>query len=116
MHNEEKEINRTNSRSFETFKVSGGDIMITIFNRKRLLIDISQVECNRVKQILKTENIEYYYKTVLNSPMMSRRMDVSAQAKNAFAYREKRDHTQFVYYIYVKRKDHKRARKLAYGN
>jgi hypothetical protein len=93
----------------------GGSSMVTIFNRKRLLADISQEECGRVKQILITENIEYYYKTVRSAPNMSRRMDVSSQSAFGLAFRTERDATSFIYYIYVKRKDYKRAMELAFG-
>jgi len=89
--------------------------MVLIFNRRKLLIDISQVECNRVKQILKEANIEYFYKTVKSAPNASRFGDVTAQSRYAMSYSTKRDNTSFVYYIFVKRSDYKKAKTLAFG-
>jgi len=89
--------------------------MVLIFNRKRLLVDISQVECSRVKQILKSTNIEYQYKTVKNAPSSSLRSDVAAGAHYSLGYSNYDNNIIFVYYIYVKRKDYKRAKELAYS-
>ncbi len=86
--------------------------MVTIFNRKKLFVDISQVECNRVKQILKTANINYFYKTVKSSPITSRISDVGASQHYAMPFNNKSDNSTFVYYIYVRRKDYKDSKEL----
>ncbi|MDF2544473.1 MAG: hypothetical protein K0S47_4191 [Herbinix sp.] len=86
--------------------------MITIFNRKKLMADISQIECNRVKQLLKEANIDYYQKAIKNAPSMSRYSDTIATSRVAMAYK---DRTNFVYYIYVRKVDYTKARQIAYG-
>jgi hypothetical protein len=91
---------------------AGRQYMVLLFNRRKLFMDISQVECYRVKQILQREKIEYYYKTVKNTSNLSRLGDVGAQARYAMSYSTKRDNASFIYYIYVKRKDYSRAMKL----
>lgn len=85
---------------------------MNIFNRKRLLVDTSQVECNRVKQILKQNGIEYYYKTSKSAPMSSVRSDVAAGSHYALPYSTTENNINFVYYIFVRRKDYQAAKEL----
>lgn len=86
--------------------------MITLFNRKKLLIDISDTECNRVKEILKLINIEFRYKALKSESTVSRMTDVTVGSHYAIPFSSKQDNVTFVHYIYVKRKDYKIAKEL----
>jgi hypothetical protein len=86
--------------------------MITFLNRKKLLTDISDAECNRVKEVLKLAKIEYKYKTSKSESVVSRMMDVSVGSHYAIPFSSKKDNVSFVHFIYVKRKDYKKAKKL----
>lgn len=87
--------------------------MITLFNRKKLTMDTSQEECGRVKLILQENDIPYYYKTTRSCSSL----EMQAEARVTIAYNlAYKDHAQFVYTIYVRRRDYDYARELVYGS
>lgn len=113
-----RELGDVNNRIFFEQKglyKRGKRFMVMFLNRKRLLVDMSQVECNRVKVILKSADIEYQYVTAKSAPLSSLQSDVAAGSRYALPYSRNENNITYVYYIYVKRKDYKRAKKLAYS-
>lgn len=90
--------------------------MITIFNRKRLSLDTDSKEAARVWSILKANGIKYTMVTkgVMPSALRSHYAKMEAGMYNgAMNYSKYRDiNRQFVYIIYVRRKDYARAAEL----
>jgi hypothetical protein len=86
--------------------------MITIFNRKKILVEVSEIECARVEKVLNQAGIEKYCKVLRNKSVRSCKQDIMSQARYGFPYKSGETHVNYVYYIYVRRKDYKRAEQL----
>ena len=73
--------------------------MITIFNRKRLMTDLSLTSISTSTQILEENYIEYYRRAI---------------SDGMFVYMQRRFQGKkpIIYMIYVRKCDYKKARKL----
>lgn len=85
--------------------------MITIFNRRKLLVDISQRECNRVRMLLKENGIEYHCVTSVTDDGLSRLSNMKAGMDLNQSYSSQ---SNYIYYIYVHRKDYQKAKRIAF--
>jgi len=85
--------------------------MIWFLNRKQLLVDTDSRELMRVKQILDANGIAYEVKTTTSDNVLSRNFNAKAAAH---LYRSYSDMAQqsYVYFLYVRRRDHKKAQAL----
>ena len=82
--------------------------MLTLFNRKELLITFSVAEQNRVRDILAQHRIDYRVR-VVNPSARSTFVDVGRSRTGSFGINPD---CAYQYYIYVHRKDYDRARSL----
>lgn len=84
--------------------------MVSIFNRRLLVTDISSEEITRVTNILAENNIDFFLRTIRNTNIFMQTRYVEKQIKfNQVYNNEEGAHLKFVYRVYVKRKDHKIA-------
>lgn len=90
--------------------------MFRIIYNKRLLVDTSAEELARVKDLLDRANIKYYVRTVKNTPIILQATHAAYYKTYNMSYSPEKDHVKYVYYLYVKKKDFKRASEIAYGN
>ena len=82
--------------------------MITIFNRKELLVTYSMQAQMRVRDILSANGIDYRVKTV--NPTARSHVGGSARGRSgSFGIRQD---AAYEYTIYVRREDYPRARSL----
>lgn len=89
--------------------------MITILNRKKLMLDISSTEVTRVTEILKKNNIPYYLKTTRSNTIMGAIWDVNLQHKWNQTNSVTQKQAKYIYTIYVKKKQYKEAVYKVYG-
>jgi len=85
-----------------------------LFFRKRLFLDTNAMEFARIKDILKRNGIKYDVKTTCSENLISRRFNAAAAAHLRQSY-SMFSAQNYVYYIYVKRSDYKKAKALAYS-
>lgn len=88
--------------------------MINILNRKELMTDSSAEELARVKEVLKAEGIEYEVKTLSSRGVVGRAIDSSAYARANLSFGRDRQRVDFVYRLFVRRKDYDAAWAAAY--
>lgn len=81
---------------------------------RQLLLDTDPQELARVKLILDRNKIPYEVKTTVSDNAMSRRFNAAAAMQVRTGY-SAMDTQSYVYRLYVARKHHAQARKLAYG-
>lgn len=82
--------------------------MLTIFNRRELLITFSVEEQNRVRDILARNNIDYRVKTV--NPTARATFGRSGRARTGSLGIDL--DCAYQYYIYVHKRDYARAQSL----
>ena len=82
--------------------------MITVFNRKELLVTFSMEEQNRVRDILAANGIDYRIKTV--NP--SARSYIGGSGRGRSGSFGINNDAAYQYYIYVHSKDYERAKHL----
>ena len=88
--------------------------MITILNRKELMTDSSAEELARVKEALKTRDIEFEVRTIRSRGVIGNAMDASSYARANLAFSRDRQNIDFVYRLYVRRRDYDVAWTTAY--
>ena len=88
--------------------------MITMLNRKELMTDSSAEELARVKEVLKARDIEFEVKTIRSRGVIGNAIDSSAYARANLAFSRDRQNIDFVYKLYVRRKDFSAAWAAAY--
>ena len=88
--------------------------MITILNRKELMTDNSAEELARVKEALKAQGIEFEVKTILSRGTIGNAMDAASYARANLAFSRDRQNIDFVYRLYVRRRDYGTAWTAAY--
>lgn len=89
--------------------------MLTLLNRKELMTDTSMEELSRVKEALKKQNIPYEIKTQRSRGSIGMGMDVSAYRSMNMAYSADKQHVEYVYRLYVSRRNYSRAYSAAYA-
>ena len=85
-----------------------------ILLRKRLFLDTDPMEFARVKDILAQNGIKYDVKTTVSENAATRKFNSAAAAYLRQAYSNFSTQA-YVYYIYVKSSDYKRAKALAFS-
>lgn len=88
--------------------------MVTIWNRKRLMLDTDPQELARAKEALKRNGIEFHVKTTVSENVLSRSFNAKAAERLVRTYSTMETQT-YIYYLYVRRRDFARARKAVYG-
>ena len=89
--------------------------MITRFNRAVLFVDSSQEAAAKVWANLKENGIKYEIKTKMSTPRLLQSMHNSvdmAKSMGAVPPSFYGEVTNYVYFIYVKKKDLERAKKI----
>lgn len=84
------------------------------FLRKRLFLDTNAIEFARIKAILTENGIRYDVKTTIGENAASRKFNSAAAAHWWRSYSDFSTQT-YLYYIYVKPSDYKKAKALAYS-
>lgn len=86
--------------------------MITLLNRKTVLIDISLTECRRIENILKDAKIAYKINTK-NFVNSDRNFEVRMGYNYTLPYKSnEKNGGNFIYYVYVSLMDYKRAKAI----
>lgn len=87
-------------------------LVITFFNRKKLLVDISSEEIANIREKLEANEIKYNLNTKRNSNILLDiiHSDMAARAKLPYSYTEEK--MKYYYVIYVRKKDYAKAKKL----
>lgn len=85
-----------------------------LFFRKRLFLDTDAMEFARIKDVLEQNGIRYEVKTTVGENVLTRRFN-SAAAAHLWQPYSKMSAQTYVYYIYVKASDYKKAKALAYS-
>lgn len=89
--------------------------MVTILNRTRLVVESSGEAAAKVKDALRAAGIQYYMKTVQNHTALGKAIHTRAgvgaygggMSASSFS-----DQISYVYFLYVRKKDLEKARKL----
>ena len=89
--------------------------MVTILNRSKLLSDSSAETAAKAREALKAAGIQYYMKTVQNHTALGKAIHTRAgvgaygggMSASSFS-----DQISYVYFLYVRKKDLEKARKL----
>lgn len=89
--------------------------MVTIFNRKKLLVESSGQEIARVRGVLEEKGIEFLTVTKRNSNVMFDGKASMMAAGKGLGYSAMAGPALYIYFIYVKRKDFDRALELIKG-
>ena len=84
-----------------------------LFFRKRLFLDTDAMEFARIKDVLEQNGIRYEVKTTVGENVLTRKFNSAASAHLWQPYSKMSAQT-YVYYIYVKPSDYKRAKALAF--
>ena len=84
------------------------------FLKKRLFLDTDPVEFARVKDILAKNGIPYEVKTTVSENAAARKFNSAAAAHLWQSYSSFSTQT-YLYYIYVKTSDYKKAKALAFS-
>jgi len=79
---------------------------------KRLVIDTSAEEIGRTTTILEQNGIKYEVRTIRSRGTIGSGIDAHAYARANLALYKGAQQPSFVYYVYVRRKDYDRARRL----
>ena len=79
---------------------------------KRLIADTSSAEIRRIENILKQENIPYRLQTQRTRGALGSMIDSRSYAASNIALYKGAAQPNFVYTIYVRRKDYQRANAL----
>ncbi len=82
--------------------------------RKRLFLDTNAMEFARIKDLLIQNGIKYDAKTTMGENLFSRRFNAAASAHTWQSYSKFSTQT-YLYYIYVRPSDYKKAKQLAYS-
>lgn len=85
-----------------------------LFFRKRLFLDTDAMEFARIKAVLAENGIKYDVKTTVSENAMTRTFNSAAAAHLRQPYSNFSTQS-YVYYIYVKPSDYKKAKALAYS-
>lgn len=88
--------------------------MICFLNKKNVLIDSDPQMLARAKQILDQNRIEYEVKTTTSDNVLSRNFNAKA-AQYRFTSYDQMARQSYVYYLYVRRKDYEKTKKLIAG-
>ena len=89
--------------------------MITIFNRCKLLADSSSETAAKTREALKAAGIPYDMRTVQNHTALGKAIHSSAGVRTfqgGMPASSFSDQISYVYFIYVRRKDLEKARKV----
>ena len=89
--------------------------MITMFNRAELFVDSSQEAAANVWSKLKEQGIEYEMRTKMSAPRLMQAIHNSADAAESMGALPPSFYggtTNYVYFIYVKKKDLERAKAI----
>jgi len=87
---------------------------LLFFLRKRLFLDTDAIEFARIKDILTENGIKYEIKTTVSENAASRKFISAAAVRWRRSYSDFSDQT-YLYYIYVKPSDFKKAKALAFS-
>ena len=85
-----------------------------LFLKKQLFLDTNAVEFARIKDILTENGIQYEAKTTVSENAASRKFNSAAASHWWRSYSDFSAQT-YLYYIYVKPSDYKKAKALAYS-
>ena len=93
-----------------------GRCFAMLFLRKRLFLDTDAMAFARVKDILAQNGIKFEVKTTCSENVLSRKFNSAAVAhyRQAFSFSDVSNPT-YIYYIYVKPSDFKKAKMLAFS-
>jgi len=86
--------------------------MVTIFNRRKLVLDSSSQEIARVRGILEDNKIEFLTVTKRNSNTVLDGNSAMMAASRGVGYSAMREPAKYTYYVYVKKQDYNRAVEL----
>jgi hypothetical protein len=95
--------------------LSGGDL-IFLFLHKKLVIDVSSEEIARVTSILEENGIDYGLRTVRARGSIGTALDSLTYARSNLAMYKGSRGNQYVYMVYVRRRDYERAKDLVCGD
>lgn len=84
------------------------------FLRKQLFLDTNAIEFARIKDILAKNGIKYEVKTTVSENAATRKFNSAAADHLRQPYSNFSTQT-YVYYIYVKASDYKKAKALAFS-
>ena len=90
------------------------DVIYMLFLRKRLFLDTDAIEFARIKDILEKNGIKYEVKTTVSENFLSRKFNSAAAVHWRRPYSDFSTQT-YLYYIYVKPSDYKKAKALAFS-
>ena len=82
--------------------------------RKRLFLDTDAMEFARIKSVLQANNIKFEVKTTCSENLIARRFNAAAANYYRASYSDFSTQT-YVYYIYVRPSDYKKAKALAFS-
>lgn len=83
--------------------------------RKRLFLDTDATEFARIKAVLAQNGIRYEVKTTVGENVLTRNFN-SAAADHMWQPYSKMSTQTYLYTIYVRSADYKKAKELAYSN
>ena len=88
--------------------------MVTILNRARLMTDSSSEAVAKAKEALRAAGIQYFLKTVQNHTALGKAIHTRAGvgAYGGMSASSFSDQISYVYFLYVRKKDLEKARKL----
>ena len=89
--------------------------MVTILNRARLIADSSGEAVAKAKDTLRAAGIQYFMKTVQNHTALGKAIHSGAGVgayRGGMSASSFSDQISYVYFLYVRKKDLEKARKL----
>ena len=89
--------------------------MVTILNRARLIADSSSEAVAKAKDTLRAAGIQYFMKTVQNHTALGKAIHSGAGVgayRGGMSASSFSDQASYVYFLYVRKKDLEKARKL----
>ena len=89
--------------------------MVTILNRARLIADSSSEAVAKAKDTLRAAGIQYFMKTVQNHTALGKAIHSGAGVgayRGGMSASSFSDQISYVYFLYVRKKDLEKARKL----
>ena len=89
--------------------------MVTILNRARLIADSSSEAVAKAKDTLRAAGIQYFMKTVQNHTALGKAIHSGVGVgayRGGMSASSFSDQASYVYFLYVRKKDLEKARKL----
>ena len=89
--------------------------MVTILNRARLIADSSSEAVAKAKDTLRAAGIQYFMKTVQNHTALGKAIHSGVGVgayRGGMSASSFSDQISYVYFLYVRKKDLEKARKL----